>query len=64
MIRGGSFGGHSAARGHADEEVFGAVYDQKVILRLLPYITPYKKMVGIAFFAMIIYTLTQVGVPW
>ena len=64
MISGGSFGGHSAARGHADEEVFGAVYDQKVILRLLPYITPYKKMVGIAFFAMIIYTLTQVGVPW
>ena len=54
MMRGGAFGGGSAARGHADEEVFGAVYDQKVILRLLPYIAPHKRMVGIAFFSMII----------
>ena len=37
-------GGHSAARGQADEEVFGSAYDQRVILRLGPFIAPYKKM--------------------
>ena len=33
----GGFGGHSASRGQVDEEVFGAVYDQKVILRPVSY---------------------------
>ena len=37
-------GGHSAARGQVDEEVFGSAYDQRVILRLGPFISPYKKM--------------------
>ena len=57
-------GGHSAARGQADEEVFGAAYDQRVILRLGPFIAPYKKMAIISVVAMIIYTITQVAVPW
>ncbi len=60
----GGFGGHSASRGQIDEEVFGAVYDQKVILRLLPFIIPYKKMVTVSVVAMLIYTVTQVAVPW
>ncbi len=65
MSMGGhGFGGHSASRGQVDEEVFGAVYDQRVILRLLPYIVPYKKMVSISVVAMLIYTFTQVAVPW
>ena len=57
-------GGHSAARGHADEEVFGSAYDQRVILRLGPFIKPYKKMAFISVVAMVIYTFTQVAVPW
>ena len=57
-------GGHSAARGHADEEVFGSAYDQRVILRLGPFIKPYKKMAFISVIAMVIYTFTQVAVPW
>ena len=57
-------GGHSVTRGHADEEVFGSAYDQRVILRLGPFITPYKKMASISVVAMIIYTITQVAVPW
>lgn len=57
-------GGHSAARGQADEEVFGSAYDQRVILRLGPFIAPYKKMAIISVVAMIIYTITQVAVPW
>ena len=57
-------GGHSAARGQVDEEVFGSAYDQRVILRLGPFIAPYKKMAIISVVAMIIYTITQVAVPW
>ena len=63
-MMGHGMGGHSASRGQIDEEVFGAVYDQKVILRLLPFIIPYKKMVTVSAVAMLIYTVTQVAVPW
>ena len=40
-------GGNSAARGHADEEVFGSAYDQRVILRLLPFVKAFMKFVSI-----------------
>jgi len=57
-------GGVSAARGHADEEYFGNAYDQRVILRLTPFIKPYRKLAIISIIAMLIYTLTLVVVPW
>ena len=60
----GAFGSHSASRGHPDEEVFGSVYDQRVVVRLLPYIAPFKLLTSIATVAMLIYTGTQVAVPW
>ena len=57
--------GHmSASRGQLDEEYFGSVYDQKVILRLLPYIKPYSFLVIVSLIAMLIYTVTLVAVPW
>ena len=59
-----AFGSHSARRGHPDEEVFGSVYDQRVVMRLLPYIAPFKLLTTIATVAMLIYTGTQVAVPW
>ena len=59
-----AFGSHSARRGHPDEEVFGSVYDQRVVMRLLPYIAPFKLLTSIATVAMLIYTGTQVAVPW
>ena len=55
---------HGANRGQVDEEVFGKVYDKGVILRLIPYILPYKRMALIAFFAVFVYTATQVAIPW
>ena len=55
---------HGTNRGEVDEEVFGKVYDQRVIRRLLPYMWPYKSMTGLAFFAMLVYTFTQVAIPW
>ena len=57
-------GGMSAARGQADEEFFGSVYDQKVILRLLPYIKPFLPLVIVSLVSMLIYTFTLVAVPW
>ena len=55
---------HGVSRGHPDEEVFGDVYDQRVVARLLPYILPYKGLASLAVVAMLIYTGTQVAVPW
>ena len=55
---------HGVSRGHPDEEVFGDVYDQRVVARLLPYILPYKLLALLAVVAMLIYTGTQVAVPW
>ena len=60
----GGFGGNQARRGYIDEEVFGSVYDQRVVLRLLPYILPFKALVFVAIVAMLIYTASQVAVPW
>ena len=62
MMGGGMF--HGVSRGHPDEEVFGDVYDQRVVARLLPYILPYKRLTAIAFVSMLIYTGTQVAIPW
>jgi ATP-binding cassette subfamily B protein len=64
MMGGFGFGGHSARRGHPDEEMFGSVYDQKVVTRLLPYIWPFKRLAFIAAVAMLVYTGTQVAIPW
>ncbi len=64
MMGGHGFGGHSARRGHIDEEVFGSVYDQRVVLRLMPYILPFKKLVIIASISMLVYIGTQVSIPW
>ena len=57
-------GGHSASRGQADEEVFGSAYDQRVILRLLPYVKPFMKLVIISGISMLVFTFTLVAVPW
>ena len=64
MMGGMGFGGYRGGRGHPDEEMFGSVYDDKVIRRLLPYIWPFKRLAIIAAIAMLIYTGTQVAIPW
>ena len=55
---------HGVSRGHVDDQVFGTVYSQRVVLRMLPYILPYKHFAIIATFAMLVFTVTQVAVPW
>ena len=53
MMGGMGFGGGSARRGHPDEEMFGSVYDQRVVLRLLPYILPFKRLAIISLYSQI-----------
>ena len=61
-MHGGFF--HGASHGQADEEVFGDVFDERVIRRLLPYVLPYRNMVAVGILAMLVYSGTHVAVPW
>ena len=61
-MTGGMF--HGVSRGHVDDEVFGSVYDHHVVMRMFPYILPYKRMATIAFLSMLVFTGTLVAVPW
>ena len=47
-----------------DEEVFGRVYDPRVIRRLVPYVMPYRHLTAVATVAMLVYVGTQVAIPW
>lgn len=57
---------HSARndRSGIDEDAFGAVYDHSVITRFIPYVYPYKHLAAGAFVAMLLYTFSQVAIPW
>ena len=63
MMQGRAFSGRSSGS-DVDGETFGRVYDKRVILRLLPYVRPYKKMALFAFIAMLFYTGSQVAIPF
>ena len=63
MMQGRAFSGRSSGA-DVDGETFGRVYDKRVILRLLPYVRPYKKMAVFAFIAMLFYTGSQVAIPF
>ncbi|MBM3948873.1 MAG: ABC transporter ATP-binding protein [SAR202 cluster bacterium] len=60
--------GHHAmrvpSRAEQDDELFGAVYDPRVVRRLLPYLRPYRKLLAVAVVAMLVSTGTGVAVPW
>ena len=66
MMGGGMGGGmfHGAREGGADEEVFGRVYDQRVVWRMIPYMLPYKRLALIATLAMLVYTGSLVAIPY
>jgi ATP-binding cassette subfamily B protein len=59
--------GHGAFHGAdraEDEEVFGKVYDQRVIRRMVPFILPFRHLLGLATVAMLVYVATLSAVPW
>ena len=65
MMSGGGGGMfHGVSRGHVDDEVFGSVYNRRVVLRMLPYMFSYKGLAAVATVAMLVFTGTQVAVPW
>ncbi len=57
-------GFHGAMPGQVDEDVFGKIYDRRVVTRMIPYIAPYKKRAVIATLSMLVYIGTQLAVPW
>jgi ABC-type multidrug transport system fused ATPase/permease subunit len=46
-----------------DETVVGKVYDNRVVMRLLTYIVPYRRDALISLAAMLLYTAANVGLP-
>ncbi len=62
MMGGSAFQGRSRG-GDVDGDTFGRVYDKRVIVRLLPYVRPYKMFAILAFFAMLVYVGSQIAIP-
>ena len=51
-------------RGLPDEEVFGTVYNPRVIRRVMPYVMPFKYLMAVSVVAMLIFSGTMVAVPY
>jgi len=47
-----------------DAELFGSVYNHRVMARFFPYVLPQKGLVAAAAVAMLFYTGSQVAIPW
>ena len=65
MMGGGRGGGmfSGARRGHIDDEVFGSVYNRRVVLRMLPYMFRFKGFALVATLSMLVFTATQSPCP-
>jgi ATP-binding cassette subfamily B protein len=63
MMHGHAFSGRGRGE-EVDGDTFGRVYDRRVILRLMPYVRPYRKMAIFAFIAMLVYTGSQLAIPF
>ncbi|MXY47561.1 MAG: ABC transporter ATP-binding protein [Chloroflexi bacterium] len=63
MMNSGAFSGRSRG-GEDDGETFGRIYDKRVVLRLLPYVRPYRTFAILAFIAMLIYVGSQIAIPY
>jgi ABC-type multidrug transport system fused ATPase/permease subunit len=47
----------------SDDAVVGKVYDNRVVMRLLTYLAPYKRDALISLVAVLVYTAANVGLP-
>ena len=63
MMGGSAFSGRSRGE-DVDGDTFGRVYDKRVVLRLLPYVRPYRAFALLAFCAMLVYVGSQVAIPF
>ncbi|MBI4199478.1 MAG: ABC transporter ATP-binding protein [Chloroflexi bacterium] len=62
---GGAWGaGWHAHHGGLDDESHGQLYNHEVVRRLLPYFRSHLGLVLVALAMMLLYTGTQVAIPW
>ncbi len=54
----------ASRRRREEEEIFGKALEPRVIRRMMPYILPYKHLAALSTASMLVYTATQVAVPW
>ena len=47
-----------------EEQRYGRAYNPKVIRRFVPYMRPIKGLLAVATVGMLLFTVTQVAVPW
>ncbi|MBZ9937471.1 ABC transporter ATP-binding protein/permease [Mesorhizobium sp. BR1-1-16] len=45
------------------EEIFGAVYDPKIVRRIWSFVSPYRGKVVLSVAAVLVFTLTQLAIP-
>ena len=50
--------------GRLDEEIFGTVFSYRIVARMFPYVRPYRRHTALSVVAMLVFTGTQVAVPW
>ncbi len=62
MMSGWMMGGSTGAQ--RDEEVFGSVYDPRVVSRMFVYIKPFRKELTVAVVAVLVFTASLTAVPW
>ena len=59
---------HIPGLGHVplnlDEDRLGRVYDQSVVVRLLAYLRPHRRLVAVSVLTMLAYTAAAVSLPW
>ena len=60
----GHHGAFSGVERPEDEEIFGKVYDQRVVRRMVPYVLPFRHLLGLATVAMLVFVATVSSVPW
>ncbi|MBI2872038.1 MAG: ABC transporter ATP-binding protein [Chloroflexi bacterium] len=47
-----------------DEDVLGRVYDHRVVMRLLGYMWPHRRLLLVSLVGMLLYTGASVALPW
>lgn len=45
------------------EEIFGAVYDPKIIRRIWGFVAPYRRQIAVSVVAVLVFTATQITIP-
>ncbi len=61
---GGGFHMHGAADADFDDDTLGKVYDNKVVMRIIPYLIRVKKFLSLGIIGVILNTIAQLAGPY